>query len=358
MSAVVESALETRSTSGGMRRYLMAFAGVVALGMGFFLFVTSFLPYDRGLTHDFLAQIGMGGDASWYRDIGGRQIRQIQDQDIFYSNVGHSVASARASDIVLLGPSFVNAAIDRDTLRSSPLVRRLKVYNMAFGGIRGGEFSRRIINRWGIRVPLWIINADDQFVHFFSDDLNITIGSEKTPIAAVRRSRIRGYLTVLGRNLRWRIEDWIAADLQAARSPPASPFGIYRNVSNGDITHDANPAYVANNNKPMRLTRDPNCHTNPAVIHYARNFLHEIGGNAVLMLVPHSQACVQQAAELAKALNVEFIPPPSVDALTTVDGGGHLDKRSAKIFTSYLAAELVKTAAFKRAFANKLGVPR
>ncbi len=116
----------------------------------------------------------------------------------------------------------------------------------------------------------------------------------------------------------------------------------------------SNPAYLADDNKPMRSARDQGCHTSPEVIDYARTFLKEIGGHVVLTLVPHSQSCLGQAAELAKALNVDLIAPP-FDGLTTVDGGGHLDKKGAEKFTSYLAAELVKTKAFKQAFATKLG---
>jgi hypothetical protein len=108
----------------------------------------------------------------------------------------------------------------------------------------------------------------------------------------------------------------------------------------------------------LRLARDPNCDTNPVVVNYAREFLNEVGGNVVFILVPHSQACVRQAAELARALNVELIAPPPFDGLTTVDGGGHLDKKGAEKFTSYLAAELVKTTAFKKAFSSKLDDPQ
>jgi hypothetical protein len=89
------------------------------------------------------------------------------------------------------------------------------------------------------------------------------------------------------------------------------------------------------------------------VVEYARNFLKGVGGNVVFMLVPHSHACVRQAAELATALNVQLITPP-FDGITSFDGGGHLDKKGAEMFTSYLATELVKTQAFKRAFARKL----
>ena len=93
------------------------------------------------------------------------------------------------------------------------------------------------------------------------------------------------------------------------------------------------------------------------MIDYARKFLKEIGGHVVFTLVPHSQSCLGQAVELARALNVELIAPP-FDGLTTVDGGGHLDKRGARIFTRYLARELVKTNAFRRAFAGRLGDPQ
>jgi hypothetical protein len=356
VSEVVKNALEAEPTSGMMRQYLQVLASVIVLGLALFLLAFSFLAYDRGVTHDFFSQITKEGDANWYRDFGGRYIPQIQDQDIFYSNVGHSVASAKAADIVFLGPSFVSYAVDRDALQASPLLGRLKIYNMAFVGIRGGEFSRRVINRWNIRAPLWVINVDDQFAHFFSDDLNVTIGPEKTPVAAVQRNTMRGYLTVFGRNIRWRMEDLITG-MEQGRYSLSGLFGLYRNVSNGDMLLSTNPGYVANDNKPMRLVRDPNCGTNPVVVNYGRKFLNEIGGNVVFTLVPHSQACVRQAAELANALNVELIAPP-FDGLTTVDGGGHLDKKGAEKFTSYLATELVKTAAFKRTFAGKLADPQ
>ena len=57
--------------------------------------------------------------------------------------------------------------------------------------------------------------------------------------------------------------------------------------------------------------------------------------------------------ELASALNVELIMPP-LDEFTYIDGGGHLDKKGAEKFTSYLAGELVKARAFRRAFSTQL----
>ncbi len=333
----------------GMPRYLTILIGFSVCVLAVFVLTALWLSYDRGVAHDYFSEIARNGDKNWYRDFGGRRIPQIHDQDIFFSKIGSSITAAQGADIIFLGPSFVSYAVDRDTLRVSPQLDHLHIYNMAFVGLRGGEFSRRVIKRWNIEPPLWVINVDDQFVHFFSNDLSVTLGSQKMPITAVERNRLRGYLTVVGRNLHWRIEDLIAA----IHTGHDSPSGIYRNVANGDMALENNPGYVASGNKPMRLARDPSCHTNPDVIDYARRFLKQIGGRAVFMLVPHSQACVQQAAELAKALNVELIAPP-FDGLTTVDGGGHLDKNGAEIFTRCLAAELIKTQAFKQAFAAKI----
>lgn len=298
---------------------------------------------------DHFSAISLPGDPSWYRNFGGSQVPQIQDQDIFYSNLGSSVSAAARSDIIFLGPSFVSYAVDRATLQAAPLLDRLNIYNMAFIGIRGGEFSRRVIRRWEIRPPLWVINVDDQFTHFFSNDLNVTLGPMKQPVGAVERSRLRGFMTVVGRNLRWRIEDGVAA----FRNGHYAPHGLYRNVANGDMALGVNPSYLAPDNKLLRSEREPNCATAPEVAAYGRRFLQEVGGQVVLMLVPHSQSCVSQAAELARAIDVELIAPP-FDSLTTLDGGGHLDKKGAEVFTRYLAAELIKTRAFKQAFSGRL----
>jgi hypothetical protein len=343
------TSLEAIPTTGKIVRY---FSIVVVSGsamLAAFLFMLRFLPYDGPESYDFFSQIPRKDDASWYRNFGGAHIPQIQDQDVFYSNIGSSVAAAKRAHIIFLGPSFVSYAVDRDTLNSVPPLGKLNVYNMAFIGIRGGEFSRQVVDRWEIRPSLWVINVDDQFVHFFSKDLSVTLGPEKIPIGAVGRNRIRGYLTVVGRDLRWRIEDAIGR----LQNGHFSPSGLYRNISNGDIALGANPAYLADNNKPMPSARDQNCHTTPEIIEYARSFLKDVGGHVVLTLVPHSQSCLGQAKELAKALNVELVAPP-FDGLTTVDGGGHLDKHGAERFTSYLAAELVKTEAFKEAFKEAL----
>jgi len=348
MSTLTGTVLEATPGALVFRRYL-AVVGIIGIAVLFaFSLALSLFSHDGWTLDDHFSQIPRQGNSDWYRNFGGRGVPQIQDQDIFYSNVGTSVAAARNADIIFLGPSFVSYALDRQTLQDSPQFDRLKIYNMAFVGLRGGEFSRRVINRWNVRPPLWVINADDQFVHFFSSDLHVTLGPQKQPIGAVERTRLRGYLTVVGRNLHWRIEDIVAA----YENGRFTPTGFYRNVRNGDMGLDANPGYLAPDNKPMVSARDPNCHTTEQILDYARTFLKEVGGQVVLTLVPHSQSCLQQAQELAKALNVELIAPP-FDGMTTIDGGGHLDRQGAQKFTSYLAREIVKTEAYKRAFSGR-----
>jgi hypothetical protein len=299
--------------------------------------------------HDHFASTSLGGNTDFYRDFAGRAAPEIQDQELFYHNLGGSVAAAKKADIIFLGPSFVSYALDKTVLRQFEAARGRRVYNMSFIGIRGGEFSRRIITRWGIKAPLWVINADDQFTHFFSTTLDLTLGPITTTIPATRHFRLRGFLSVAARNMRWRAEDY----LSYYRTGDSSAHGIYRSVSTGDATVDVNPQYVADTNKEIVFDRSGDCHTNPKTIAIARQYLEDIGGRVVLTLVPHSQYCPAQAVELAKALGIEILVPPDA-GYTTVDGGGHLDRKGAVKFTNFLITELVKTDAYQKSL-NKDG---
>jgi hypothetical protein len=299
--------------------------------------------------HDHFASIPLIGNTDFYRDFGGRAVPEIQDQELFYHNLGGSVAAARKADIIFLGPSFVSYALDKMVLRQFEAAHRRRVYNMSFIGIRSGEFSRRIITRWDIKAPLWVINADDQFIHFFSTALDLTLGPTTTIIPATRHFRLRGFLSVAARNMRWRAEDY----LSYYRTGDGSAHGIYRSISTGDATVDVNPNYVADTNKEIPFDRSRDCHTDPKTIAIARKYLEDIGGRVVLTLVPHSQYCPAQAYELAKALGIEILVPRDA-GYTTVDGGGHLDRKGAVKFTNFLMTELVKTDAYQKSF-NKDG---
>jgi hypothetical protein len=295
--------------------------------------------------HDHFASTPLNGDTDFYRDFAGRTVPEIQDQELFYHNIGGSVAAAKRADIIFLGPSFVSYALDKTVLRQFEAAHGRHVYNMSFIGIRGGEFSRRIITRWGIRPSLWVINADDQFIHFFSTALDLTLGPATMTIPATRHSRFRGFLSVAARTMRWRAEDYLSYH----RTGDGSAHEIYRSISTGDATVDVNPQYVANTNKEIPFDRSRDCHTNPETIAIARQYLEDIGGRVVLTLVPHSQYCPAQAYELAQALGIEILVPPDA-GYTTVDGGGHLDRKGAVKFTNFLITELVETGAYQKSF--------
>jgi hypothetical protein len=329
--------MSTRTASGASL-YLAVFAATLAL------LTSAFLVWGlKGRDH--FGSFSLNGDTDFYRDFAGRAVPEIQDQELFYHNLGGSVAAARKADIIFLGPSFVSYALDKTVLRQFEAAHGRQVYNMSFIGIRGGEFSRRIITRWGIRAPLWVINADDQFIHFFSTALDLTLGPTTTTIPATRHSRFRGFLSVAARNMRWRAEDYFSY----YRTGDGSVHGIYRSISTGDATVDVNPQYVADTNKEIPFDRSRDCHTNPETIAIARQYLEDIGGRVVLTLVPHSQYCPAQAYELAKALGIEILVPPDA-RYTTVDGGGHLDRKGAVKFTNFLMTELVKTDAYQNRF--------
>lgn len=330
--------ISSTGTAARIYRYLIVFAVGLILPASILLFWGL-----RG--HDHFASTSLNGDTNFYRDFAGRTVPEIQDQELFYHNLGGSVAAASRADLVFLGPSFVSYALDKAVLREFEAARGRRVYNMSFIGIRSGEFSRRLITHWNIRAPVWIINADDQFTHFFSKSLELTIGPITTPIPASRHNRLQAYLSVAARNLRWDVEDYISY----YRTGDGSANGIYRNIATGDATVDVNPRYTADDNKVISVKRGQDCHSNPQTIELARQYLKDIGGRVVLMLVPHSQYCTTQAYELAKALGIEVLVPPDTE-YTTIDGGGHLDRKGAIKFTNFLLTKLVTTDAYQKSF--------
>ena len=341
-SEPINAMVDAPQNARQIRRYLLVLGTVSAL-----LATSCLILGLKG--HDHFASYPLNGDTAFYRNISGRAVMEIQDQELFYHNIGGSVTAAKAADIVALGPSFVASALEQRTLRQFEAVSGHHIYNMAFVGVRGGEFSRRIITRWGIRAPLWVINADDQFIHFFSRSLDLTLGSEILTIPATTHGRIRGYLSTAARNLRWRAEDYVSY----YTTGDGAPTGRYRNIATGDSSAGSNPKYATETNPEIPFNRSLNCRASPETIEIARQYLRDIGGQVVLTLVPHSQYCPAQAFELAKALGVEILIPPDA-GYTSADGGGHLDKRSAEKFTRFLFSELPRTNAYRRAFGEAL----
>ena len=319
------------------RRYLAIIAGIGAALVFVALMAVLWNSSKIGALND-LSALPFRGDDLWYRDIGGRKVPEIQDQDLFYHNIGPSIAEVKKADIVILGPSFVLYALDAEQLKAFSAKYGVKIYDMAFLGIRSGEFSRRIIEKWGIRPKLWIINVDDQIEPFFTTSLDMWwFRSSSFPIPSASYGRVRAWLNVFRRNMRWRVEDLLAA------SPDAS---FYRRVDNGTMYLDGNHRYSATDNPVIVLSRDQDCHASPSTIDVGRKYLADIGGHTIFTLMPHTQYCPQQARELAEALGVEAILSPSW-RYTSVDGGGHLDHHGAAAFTEYFLSALERSRAFR-----------
>jgi hypothetical protein len=329
-------------------RYVVAVAltfGVIAAIISLQLINWQEKGAQQGADH--FAALPLKGDHSWYLNFGGHYVPEIQDLDLYYHNIGNSIAQARKADIILLGPSFVAYALDPTLLREFGQRHGLKIYNLAFIGVRSGEFSRMLIERWGLHPKLWMINVDDQFEHFFDSSLTLTIGPTATPITAANYGRLRGLLNVARRNVRWRLESYWE---HLSRGTPLEMSGLYRRPEDGAAYLDYNPRYRASDNAVLQIKRDQDCHATDTTTKNGRKFLGDIGGKAVLILVPHSQYCRPQARELERSLDVEALLTPKDLQLTTVDGGGHLDHNGAVAYTTSLLSLLEKSKTFLSLF--------
>ena len=140
----------------GERIYVALLAGLVGL------VVAVVFSYFWAQDGDHLTAVTRSGSSLWYQDLAGNHVTEIQDQDLFFHDIGRSIDYARRADIIILGSSLVSFALSEEVIRERlEKPYGLKFYNMAFVGVASGEFSRRIIEKYGLRPRLWIINADD-----------------------------------------------------------------------------------------------------------------------------------------------------------------------------------------------------
>jgi hypothetical protein len=321
-------------------RYVATIAAILALAL------SAFLAWAT-IGRDHLGAISLADDEASYRNLDDQFGPEIQDLDIFYHNIGRSIANARKADVIILGSSFSLFAIDHESIEEFATLHNLRIFNLSFVGVRSGEFVHRIIKRWHIRPRLWIINADDAQIGFFSDSTIITFGDLVQPISSLGYGRAHAIVSVFRRNLQWRLGDFIDP-IKKYLSPTWSRYLLtYRRVQDGNLLLEFMPRYLANDNAVVSVLRKQDCHTNDDTIRRARDYINDIGGDAILTLVPTSEYCPRQAIELAKALHVDTIIPPNPD-FTSIDRGGHLDKRGAVAFTGFLLSALEHTEAFAR----------
>lgn len=332
---------------------IFSFSSYLYLLASFFLLAILglFLWSKQGNDHP--GAIALPQNNAFYRNFDDRLIVEIQDRDIFYHNIGNSIDYVKNADIVILGHSMVLFGLRDDLIKDFEKKHGIKIYNLGSAGDASGEFLRRIIKRWKIRPKLWIINADDFGGNFFNVALNdYGLSGQSSAISVVKYSRPVGYTHVVGRNFRWRIEDFISENLPKKMSKSlfknSRGVMVWRNVKDGNWFLDHYPAYLSDKNPLITVTRDQNCHTTDDEIAKAKKYLASIGGApAILMLVPYHKFCPQRVKELADALGEEYIVPPTAD-YTAVDSGGHLDKKGAIAFTKFFLSNLEQTAAFKQ----------
>jgi hypothetical protein len=302
---------------------------------------------------DHFAAIRAGRGATWYQDLGGDSVTEIQDQDIFFHNIGASIKRLKQADIVIVGSSLVAFAIDGTIARSELGDKSgLNFYNMSFVGISSGEFTKRIIQKFNIHPKLWIINADDGGGggNFFGRGVQRSFSGDVKTITATEHGAITAYKEVARRNLRWRMEALFKGLFNSSNLEDPTRVLIprfFRDSFTGNYDMNFFPRYNSPSNPPLLITRDPNCHTTKEVIDIARSFVNSIGGDVVLTVIPNTYYCAQQAKEIANALSIELVLTGKLN-YSTWDGGGHYDRRGSIEFTNDLLDQLGKTKTFAR----------
>jgi hypothetical protein len=343
---------QSRDSDRRSRIYLVLLGSIVGVMAG-----AAFL-YLLVRDGDHFSAITRPGNIGWYQDFAGDYVTEIQDQELFFHDIGRSIDEVRRADIVILGSSLVSFALSEDLIRAR-LERRygLKFYNMAFVGVASGEFSRRIIEKYNLRPKLWIINADDGGGggNFFSRNLTRAFGADVRPIPAAQHGRMRGYDAVIRRNLRWRFEA-ATADLRRRLALVKQGFipRFDRNSETGAADMSSFPHFLADDNPRVEMTRDPDCHTTPEVVAAARDFVRSVAAPVVLTMVPNFHGCITQVQEIAAAIGVETALPART-GYSSWDGGGHLDRNGAIEFTGDLVDALENTAAFQAVRRNDAG---
>jgi hypothetical protein len=316
------------------RRHAIAAAITVAAP----LLLLWWWSYSPGQDHP--TSISLRGDGSWYQNYDLRS--EIQDNDIFFHGIGHSIENARKADVIFLGTSQVLFAIDWKLFEKFESDHGVRMFDMAFAGVASGEFSWQLIQKWGLRPRLWIIDLyatqkpNDFKSSFFRNTLDSAHQFGNSMVEKiVDDSVIDSYSHVIRRNLRWR------ADQQFGYLPTSS----YRSAVTGNWYLDEWP------NRLRSMPKLPSregiaCPAEQEEIAAAHEYVRKIGGAVVLMQAPSIFSCSERIRDLAAALDA---PAFTVDAARfgTIDGGGHMDASSAELYTKEFFAWLAQIPQFK-----------
>jgi hypothetical protein len=317
-------------------QYWSAFVGTMA-PLLLLVFFAMYTPQQ-----DHLGSISLNEDGTWYQNY--EPNFEIQDQEIFFHGIGHSIENARQADIVFLGASNVAFGIDWRLFEEFERTHHVKMFNMSFAGIGSGAFSLRIVEKWNLRPKLWIIHADmyqgkiENSFFFMKLPASGGFGAG-SPGHVVKISWLRAYLTVAGRNIRWRLKRTFGL------FPVHDP---YRSAKTGNWYLDHWPGQLADN-ATIKSWISGTCPENPDEVGLARRYMEAIQGSVVLIQVPSVIACSPRIQHLASALAVPaFTVAPEL--FSSGDGGGHLDRAGARKYTTMLFAWLEQLPEFRRLF--------
>jgi hypothetical protein len=337
------------------RRQLARYWSAVAVTIALLFMLAAWWIHSPGQDHT--GSIPLNGDGTWFRnyEVGF----EIQDLEIFFDDIGHSVENARQADIIFLGWSRLLFGMDWRLFEDFERKHQLKMFNMGLADVYSGDFSLRIARKWGLHPKLWVINAERDIKNMNNTGffyMNLFGGSGSSMATrVVGYSRLRAYRNVLGRNIRWRLK--MALGL-LGNAP-------YRSATTGNWYLDDWPNYASDNNPRIKSRDlhlvdgalnqterlDPSCPTNAEEVDEAKRYVEAIGGAVFLIQMPSAFACAQRVQELASALAV---PAYTVDPtqFSTTDGGGHLDGISARKYTTTFFGWLEQQPKFRELFSR------
>ena len=322
----------------------------------FLCFGIATLSWGISGERDHFASASLNGSSDWFENYEGLVTRQMQDRDVFYHNVGHSIENARKADIIILGHSVLEFAIVNQQIEEFERLYQVRIFNMTMPGLASGAFIRKVIKRWDIKPRIWIINTDDHPANFFNEAIDDFAASGSSSAQQISKtSRIVGFFNIARRDIRW------AAEKAAARYLPAavgrgllryydSGVSTWRNATNGNYNLDQIGVY----NQPhesIKVIRDQDCHVEAWEIEKARAFLADIGGTQILINVPYERWCPQRVRELAAATGAETII--TADANYSVFDGTHMDRAGGQRYTDFLLNTLRDTVSFQHLLARK-----
>jgi hypothetical protein len=307
---------------------------------------------------DHIGAITMNGDDSWFYnyELGV----EMQDPEILYDGTGQSIHNAQQADIIIIGWSRLLFGLDWRVADRVAQQRHLKIFNLGIASVYSGEFYLKIIQKWHLHPKLFVINADRDVSDYRNSFFFMALNASGTD-NVVRHGWLTAYTHVIGRNIRWRAQDFLGE---------LHPYQ-YRSAVNGAWNVDAWPNYRSSSNKPITLQRfekvdddivddylilprdsDSPCPAFPQEIAAAKDYGRDIDAAAVLIQVPSTFACAQRIREIADAVGIPaFTVNPT--QYTSVDGGGHLDGISAHRWSTQFFDWLTQLPQFQQAFPHE-----